>query len=200
MRGLDGTEVGCGRTGPSVGLAADRACLCEYSTCLAAGMTWMWSGLRCRSLLRAPGTVPAGAAPPSTAVRVAALGNAARAFVLGLASPIRPQLRLIHPGGAGTDYLRVIAEHRRLSIHTSFGVIDPPVAWLAELRGWPLINMCTYGRLLTPAPLVVRGAGAAPRSGFPIPLSIRTCGSPAYGLPMIFWTWLRSLRVADGAT
>lgn len=34
---------------------------------------------------------------------------------------------------------------------------------------------------------------------FPIPLSIRTCGVPAYGLAMIFLTWLRCLRVADGA-
>jgi hypothetical protein len=33
----------------------------------------------------------------------------------------------------------------------------------------------------------------------PIPLSIRTCGFPAYGLAMIFLTWLRCLRVADGA-
>src|ERR1700728_835646 len=41
-----------------------------------------------------------------------------------------------------------------------------------------------------------RGARAA---RFPIPLSIRTCGFPAYGLPMIFLTWLRCLRVADGA-
>ena len=48
--------------------------------------------------------------------------------------------------------------------------------------------------------MVVRGAGTAARPGFPIPLSIRTCGFPAYGLPMIFLTWLRRLRVADGAT
>src|SRR5258706_8627008 len=48
-------------------------------------------------------------------------------------------------------------------------------------------------------PLVVSGPGAAVRSGFPIPLSIRTCGFPAYGLPMIFCAWLRCLRVADGA-
>src|SRR5260370_7498501 len=49
-----------------------------------------------------------------------------------------------------------------------------------------------------PWPLVVRGAGAAQRSGFPIPLSIRTCGFPAYGLPMIFLAWLRCPRIADG--
>ena len=32
---------------------------------------------------------------------------------------------------------------------------------------------------------------------FPIPLSIRTCGFPAYGLPMMFLTWLR--ETAGGA-
>ena len=37
------------------------------------------------------------------------------------------------------------------------------------------------------------------RARFPIPLSIRTCGSPAYGLPTVFWTWLRDPRVSDGA-
>src|SRR5690606_29235861 len=31
------------------------------------------------------------------------------------------------------------------------------------------------------------------------PLSIRACGFPAHGLPMIFLTWLRSLRIANGA-
>src|SRR5262249_59525467 len=39
------------------------------------------------------------------------------------------------------------------------------------------------------------GACAGP---FPIPLSIRTCGSPAYGLPMIFCAWLRCPWIADG--
>ena len=47
--------------------------------------------------------------------------------------------------------------------------------------------------------LVVRGAGTASRSCFPIPLSIRTCGFPAYGLPMIFCAWLRCLWVMDRA-
>src|SRR5207245_3379777 len=37
------------------------------------------------------------------------------------------------------------------------------------------------------------------RPGFPIPLSIRTCRFPAYGLPTAVWTWLRRLRVSDGA-
>jgi hypothetical protein len=46
--------------------------------------------------------------------------------------------------------------------------------------------------------LVVRGAGAASRSCFPIPLSIRTCGFPAYGLSTVFLTWLRRLRVGGG--
>jgi pimeloyl-ACP methyl ester carboxylesterase len=50
------------------------------------------------------------------------------------------------------------------------------------------------------AALVVRGARAAMRSRFPIPLSIRTCGLPAYGSPMVVCAWLRRLRVADGAT
>src|SRR4029077_3424466 len=47
-------------------------------------------------------------------------------------------------------------------------------------------------------PLVVRGAVSAQRIRFPIPLSIRACDFPAHGLPMIFLTWLRSLRVAEG--
>src|SRR6185503_16465940 len=51
----------------------------------------------------------------------------------------------------------------------------------------------------TDRPLVVRGAVPAKRLRFPIPLSIRACGFPAHGLPMIFCAWLRSLRVADGA-
>ena len=40
---------------------------------------------------------------------------------------------------------------------------------------------------------------SAVQTRFHIPLSIRACGFPAHGLPMIFWTLLRSLRVADGA-
>src|SRR6185503_2296057 len=51
----------------------------------------------------------------------------------------------------------------------------------------------------TDRPLVVRGAVPAKRLRFPIPLSIRACGFPAHGLPMIFCAWLRYLRVADGA-
>ncbi|MEE3850840.1 hypothetical protein VZC37_10895, partial [Gordonia sp. LSe1-13] len=41
--------------------------------------------------------------------------------------------------------------------------------------------------------LVVRGAVLATRVRFPIPLSIRACGFPAHGLPMIFCAWLRCL-------
>jgi len=95
---------------------------------------------------RRPGWV--GQALPEA---VAAVGNAARAFVLGLARPIHPPLRPIQPGHTGIDYLRLIAERRRLAIHASFGVIDP-TGGLAELRGWPLINVVTRGRLLTPDP------------------------------------------------
>jgi hypothetical protein len=53
--------------------------------------------------------------------------------------------------------------------------------------------------MVAPA-LVVRGAVSAWQIRFPIPLSIRACGFPAHGFPMIFLTWLRSLWVADGAT
>lgn len=120
----------------------------DQSAALIAGVT---------ELTRAAGqdVCPQGR-PPSWAGRVlpevvAALGNAARAFVLGLARPIRPPLRLIHHGGTGIDYLRLIAERRRLALHASFGMIDP-TGGLAELRGWPLINVFTHGRLLTPAP------------------------------------------------
>jgi hypothetical protein len=35
---------------------------------------------------------------------------------------------------------------------------------------------------------------------FPVPLSIRACNFAARGSPMIFLTWLRSPRVANGAT
>ena len=48
--------------------------------------------------------------------------------------------------------------------------------------------------------LVVRGAVPAKRARFPVPLSNRTCGFPAYGLPMVFLAWLRSPRIADGAS
>jgi hypothetical protein len=82
---------------------------------------------------------------------VAALGNAARAFALALARPIRPPLRPVQPGRTGIDYLRLIAERRRLALYASFGVIDP-TGGLGELRGWPLINVFTRGRLLTPDP------------------------------------------------
>src|SRR6202034_2862168 len=33
----------------------------------------------------------------------------------------------------------------------------------------------------------------------PFPHPPFNCGFPAYGLPMIFLTWLRCLRIADGA-
>src|ERR1700730_17734496 len=46
--------------------------------------------------------------------------------------------------------------------------------------------------------MVVRGAVPV-KARFPSHLSIRTCGFPAYGLPMIFCAWLRCLRIADRA-
>src|SRR6266540_683149 len=48
--------------------------------------------------------------------------------------------------------------------------------------------------------LVVRGAVLARRARFPIPLSNRACDLPAHGLPMVFRTWLRGSRIADGPT
>lgn len=100
--------------------------------------------------LHPPGRPPewAGQGLPEA---VAALGNAARAFVLRLARPIRPPLRWIPPGHTGIDYLRLVAERHRLALHASFGVIDP-TGGLGDLRGWPLINAFTHGRLLTPTP------------------------------------------------
>jgi hypothetical protein len=47
-------------------------------------------------------------------------------------------------------------------------------------------------------PLVVRVAVPL-LARFPIPLSIRTCRFPAYGLPTVFLTWLRCLWVTDSA-
>ena len=32
-----------------------------------------------------------------------------------------------------------------------------------------------------------------------VPLKIRTCGFPAYGSPVVFFAWLRCLRISDGA-
>jgi hypothetical protein len=37
------------------------------------------------------------------------------------------------------------------------------------------------------------------RARFPVPLSIRACGFPAHGLPMIFLAWRRDPGIADGA-
>jgi len=48
------------------------------------------------------------------------------------------------------------------------------------------------------SPLVVRGAVPV-KARFPIPLSIRACGFPAHGLPMIFLASLRGPWIADCA-
>jgi hypothetical protein len=91
-------------------------------------------------------------APPVWAGRVlpeavAALGVAARAFALAVATPRRPG-----PGGwlTGIDYLAIVAERHRLHLHRQLGVVDP-TGGLPRLRGWPLINVLTRGRLLTSA-------------------------------------------------
>jgi Domain of unknown function (DUF6431) len=105
----------------------------------AAGLDWYPQG-------RPP--VWAGRSLPEA---VAALGGAARAWVLTLARPIRPPLRLVPAGCTGIDYLRLIAERRRVVIHAGFAVIDP-AGLLGDLRGWPLINVITRGGLLTRVP------------------------------------------------
>ena len=96
---------------------------------------------------------PAAQAPVRWAGRalpeaVAALGAAARAFALHLATP-----RPAGPGGplTGVDYLAVIAERHRRHLHRRLRLADPSGA-LATLRGWPLINLLTGGRLLTCGP------------------------------------------------
>src|SRR5579859_6635255 len=50
-----------------------------------------------------------------------------------------------------------------------------------------------------PDPLVVSGAVLARRARFRIPLSNRASSFPAHGSPMVFFAWLRCLRVTDGA-
>jgi hypothetical protein len=79
---------------------------------------------------------------------VAALGAAARAFALHLSTPRPPG-----PGGplTGVDYLAVIAERHRRRLHRRLRLADPSGA-LAALRGWPLINLLTGGRLLASGP------------------------------------------------
>jgi len=79
---------------------------------------------------------------------VAALGVAARGFVLDLATPRPPG-----PGGrpSGIDYLGILAERHGQHIHHQLRVVDPTGA-LAGLRGWPLINVLSRGRLLTCGP------------------------------------------------
>jgi hypothetical protein len=54
------------------------------------------------------------------------------------------------PGGrlSGIDYLGILAERHRQHIHHQLRVVDPTGA-LAGLRGWPLINVLSRGRLLT---------------------------------------------------
>ena len=75
-------------------------------------------------------------------------GAAARAFVPYLYTPRPPG-----PGGllTGVDYLAVIAERHHRHLHRRLRLADPSGA-LAALRGWPLINLLTGGRLLASGP------------------------------------------------
>jgi hypothetical protein len=70
------------------------------------------------------------------------------AFALHLSTPRPPG-----PGGplTGVDYLAVIAERHRRRLHRRLRLADPSGA-LAALRGWPLINLLTGGRLLASGP------------------------------------------------
>ena len=61
--------------------------------------------------------------------------------------------RSLGPDGrfSGIDYLGILAERHRQRIHHQLRVVDPTGA-LAGLRGWPLINVLSRGRLLTCGP------------------------------------------------
>jgi hypothetical protein len=100
--------------------------------------------------LHPPGSAPlwSGQALPEA---VAALGTAARGFAAVLAGPPRARLRVVPAGRTRIDYLRIISERHRQELHARLAVIDP-TGLLAELRGWPLINVLTRGRLLTAGP------------------------------------------------
>ena len=95
-----------------------------------------------------PAQAPARWASRALPEAVAALGAAARAFALHLSTPRPPG-----PGGhlTGADYLAVIAERHRRHLHHRLRLADPSGA-LAALRGWPLINLLTGGRLLACGP------------------------------------------------
>jgi len=94
-----------------------------------------------------PAQAPRARAGRALPEAVAALGVAARAFVLTMVQPCPPRL-----GGplTGIDYAGALAERHRLQLHRELGVIDPAGA-LGGLRGWPLINVLSHGRLLTSA-------------------------------------------------
>src|SRR5487761_655325 len=81
-----------------------------------------------------------------------------------------------------------------------------------RLMPWSRNSCCDALRMRSRAPLPRRrpwgpfsssvigsqGRGAR-RPVSPSPFQFRTCGFPAYGLPMIFLAWLRCPRIADGA-
>ena len=113
----------------------------------------------------------AGVFPPGPPARwagrvlpeaVAALGAAARAVALHLSTPRPPD-----PGGplTGVDYLAVIAERHRRYVHRRLRLADPGDA-LAALRGWPLINLITGGRVadLRAGRLIHNGGTGAQRA------------------------------------
>jgi len=87
-----------------------------------------------------------------------------------------------HPTGAGGD------AHRS---HLSRVSYRPPGQPGCVHPGKPLTTLLP--------PLVVSGAVLARRARFRFPLSNRASRSPALGSPMVFFAWLRCLRISDGA-
>jgi hypothetical protein len=154
-RGYDVHVVGAALLAAVEGAGYRRAAVTVQAP---AGTVRGWlTGVRARStglvagaveLIRAAGLdlCPPGP-PPAWAGRslpaaVAALGTAARRFVLALATPPPPRPTPVPPGRTGIDYLRIIAERRRQALLARLAVIDP-TGLLAGLRGWPLINVLT---------------------------------------------------------
>jgi hypothetical protein len=96
-----------------------------------------------------PPDPPLGSPAPSPLARVIdALGAAARAFRLVLATPRPPG-----PGGVltGIDYLALLAERHRRQVHAQLGLDDPTGA-AAHCPPWQLVTVITGGRLLTTRP------------------------------------------------
>lgn len=104
--------------------------------------------LRASGMNAPPDPALGSAARSSLTAVLDALGAAARAFRLGLATPTPPG-----PGGVftGIDYLTDVAEQHRRQVHTQLGLADPTGA-AAHCPPWHLVTVITAGRLLTTRP------------------------------------------------